>query len=267
MQYQDLDGGDPWGSITDLMTGLMAIFLLVALAYMLQLQKNDPIEQHRLIEESIYDALLLEFKQEQEAHILTLDSSLTLRFTEGKVTMFQPGQYLMEPPFRAMLDTILPRFLQLVTRDTLLPHISEIRIEGHANSARNIGYIKDHWKDSAVAIIADSAERDLHLNYEYNLKLSQGRAREVLSYVRIHPSYITLGDKERERLNFLLSATGMSFSRRLDKDAHFAYITGRPENWLRSIRVEFKIVTSRPGALVDRKPPATHWWYASLILL
>lgn len=250
MQGKGLDDGDTWVSITDLMTGLMATFLLIALAFMLQLQQKDPLEAHRLIEQNIFNALKTEFQQEEAAQMITVDSSLTMRFIDGKVKMFTQGQKSLEPEFKLMLNTTLPKYLELITRDTVLKHIAEVRIEGHANSDQNADYTALHWNDASVAHL-DAAERKQYLSYAFNSELSQSRSREVLAYVRTHQSYLGLPPEKRERLDFLLSATGMSFARRLDDSGELAYITEKPENKATSLRVEFKIVTSRPGGLDD----------------
>lgn len=249
------DEGDTWVSITDLMTGLMATFLLIALTYMLQV--DNPLQAHRLIEQNIFNSLKDEFKQEEQENIVSVDSSLTLRFLEGKVTMFQPGKVAMEPGFQAMLDSVLPKFLNLITRDTVLPHIAEIRIEGHASSTPSGAYTSRHWYNGGLP--ADTADRSAYLSYAFNLELSQSRAREVLAFVRLDPAYQHLRMKDRERLDFLFSATGMSFARRLDDNGDLAYITGNPEDKAKSLRVEFKIITSRPGGLtsaaIERSTP------------
>lgn len=252
MQRKGLDDGETWVSITDLMTGMMAMFMLIALVYMFKKEKQDPLRTHRIMEENIFNALKEDFKAEEARKVITVDSSLTLRFIDSQVRMFAVGEHELQPGFKDLLDSVLPKFLKLVTRDTILERLAEIRVEGHANSDPDLDYYKRNERSYPDSLFKynKKAKQDF-LSYAYNLKLSQERARSVLRYIRSHPAYLSYNKKQRERLDFLFSATGMSFSRRLDKNGHLVHLTKKPEDKVRSVRVEFKIVTSRPEGLVD----------------
>lgn len=249
MQRRGLEDGDTWISTTDLMSGLMVMFLLIAMAFMKQLQEKDPLEAHRLMEENIFNELNQTFKTAIQQQVISVDSSLALRFIDGKVKMFDFGQQRLRTEFTQRLDSVLPKYLELITRDTVLRHIAEIRVEGHANSNPSPQYQRVHWPHYSDSLFADSAAKALYLSYAFNSELSQGRAREVLDYIRSHPAYRRYPASTRERLDFLFTATGMSFARRLDSEGNLVYTSKGKEDLQRSLRVEFRIVTSRPESL------------------
>ncbi len=255
MQRKGLDDGDTWVSITDLMTGLMVMFLLIALAFMAQLQQKeallehkDPLEAHRVMEENIYNVLQEEFEPEQAAGLVTLDSTLTLRLIDHNLKMFKRDEAVLQPSFRFALDQMLPRYLALIARDTVLPRIAEIRIEGHTDSDGNAVYNNKQGRYYSDDLFkGGKREKEAFLSYAYNLELSQRRARAVLAYIRTRPEYRNMDPKKRDRLDFLFSGVGMSYSRCLDKEGKYVFLSGKKEDKPASRRVEFKIVTSKPG--------------------
>lgn len=251
MQRKGLDDGDTWVSITDLMTGMMAMFMLLALVYMFKKEQQDPLREHRIMEENIYNALKREFKEEEARQVITVDSSLTLRFIDRKVRMFKVGQHVMEPEFKSLLDTVLPKFIELVTRDSVIERLAEIRVEGHANSEKDHISEELNWDKYPDALFESPKIKKEFLSYEYNSRLSQRRAQSVFQFIRSHTSYRLLDKEKRDRLDFLFTATGMSYARRLDGDGEYVYITDKKEDKQRSLRVEFKIVTSRPDGLAN----------------
>lgn len=114
-----------------------------------------------------------------------------------------------------------------------LPYISEIRIEGHTDT---IAPKKDHTE-----------------SYLYNLNLSSARAQSVLSYIRSLDSYNSLPPTDKSKLDFLLTANGMSFSRALNSKGEISALskTDKSIDLNRSRRVEFRINTSNEELLTN----------------
>lgn len=251
MQRKGLEDGDTWISTTDLMSGLMVMFLLIAMAFMKQLQEKDPLEAHRIMEANIFNELSQTFNRDIQEQVISVDSSLALRFIDGNIRMFDAGEKRLRPEFMQRLDSVLPKYLELVTRDTVLRSIAEIRVEGHANSDPNPEYCARHWTQYPDSLFPDSVAKAIYLSYAFNSELSQGRAREVLDYIRSRPVYRRYPKSTRDRLDFLFTATGMSFARRLDSNGNLVYTSEGKEDLQRSLRVEFRIVTSRPEGLSD----------------
>lgn len=251
MQRKGLDDGDTWVSITDLMTGMMAMFMLMALVYMFKREQQDPLREHRIMEENIYNALKKEFKEEEVRRVITVDSSLTMRFIDQHVRMFDVGKATMKPDFKGLLDTVLPKFIELVTRDSVIERLSEIRVEGHASSDYDPNYEDNNRNKYPDSLFSSQADKRRFLSYEYNSQLSQRRSQAVVQFIRSHRVYRSLGKDKRDRLDFLVTSTGMSYARRLDSNGGLSYLTGKSEDKQGSLRVEFKLVTSRPDGLVN----------------
>ena len=80
--------------------------------------------------------------------------------------------------------------------------------------------------------------------YIDNLELSQNRARNVLSYLRTQDCFTTLGNDKKARLQYWLTANGLSFGRTVDASDSLSFYSGNPIDNDKSRRVEFRIVTT-----------------------
>ena len=94
--------------------------------------------------------------------------------------------------------------------------IAEVRVEGHTSP---IG------------------------EYIHNLELSQDRTRNVVSYLRTLEYYQNQKSDEKERLQYWLTANGLSYGRTLDKNGNLTHKNKLPPDNEKCRRVEFKIVT------------------------
>lgn len=208
-----------WISIADLMTGLMVVFLFIAINYVIQ------AFQYRYVQDEIYNALQIEFEEELEGNEVQITPDGTVRFsTEDDRLLFELGEYALTSDMQETLDWFIPRYFEIITKPDYINYIKEIRIEGHTDAVppRNG---------------ADS--------YTFNLWLSSMRAIEVMSYVRNSSTYTALDEETKERFDYVLTATGMSFSKALNSNYEYVY-----ESDLKQIdpaisrRVEFRVVTS-----------------------
>lgn len=213
-----------WVSFTDLMTGLMVVFMFVAVSFILEIVSDT------FAQKEIYNTLNKEMANNLEDWGAQLSENLSVRFTPEKGrNYFDDSSYRIKSGFKKTLDEFFPPYLEIITDTAYIDYISEIRIEGHTNSHPN-------WKD----------QKRLGMDtYGYNLRLSSKRAQEVLKYLKT--KYIDKIPDERikNRLEFLLTANGLSYTQRLNKDGELVYLSdNKEEDMARSKRVEFRIMTS-----------------------
>ena len=206
-----------WMSISDMMSALMIIFLFIAISFMIKVneQKKDMdkiIRESKQVKIEIYEALNKEFRDDFSQWGAELDQkTLSVRFKEPDV-LFKPNSSRIEEKFIVILDDFFPRYLKVLNNPKFRDSIQEVRIEGHTSS---------EWRSDLGTDIA----------YLENMRLSQERARSVLTYV--------FGLKLPEQRDWLikhLTANGLSFSQRIENDGK--------ENFEKSRRVEFRIRTN-----------------------
>jgi outer membrane protein OmpA-like peptidoglycan-associated protein len=206
-----------WIPLSDLMTGLMVIFLLIAVSYMIQVEadaariKNVAIAYSE-IKDALFEDLNREFRNDlPKWNAQLLKNDLTIRFSEPEV-LFATGSSELKPEFQRILQDFFPRYVRILTSRKYRDSISEVRIEGHTSSDWN-------------GVAAGDA-------YFLNMELSQARTRSTLAYVMSLPA-------DQEQLAWLrkyVTANGLSSSR-LITDAKGV------EDIARSRRVEFRVRT------------------------
>ena len=157
-----------WISISDLMAGLMAIFLFIAISYMLNIKQIlDEVQgvatSYDSVRVKIYEALQQEFRDDLARWGAELDPSLVVRFNEPEV-LFEQSSDALQPKFREILDDFFPRYVAILTREEFRDEVAEVRIEGHTSS---------EWR-------TETGQLQAYLN---NMGLSQARTSNVLSYV------------------------------------------------------------------------------------
>ena len=237
------ESAEEWMAISDLMSGLMLIFLLISISFMVQVQKDKDkvvLEKQYLekiikenkaykskleqiskefasVESSLNKAFLDEFSQEElEKWNVEILKDNTIRFKSPDI-LFKKGKSDLNMIFHFVLEDFFPRYIKVLAHKDFINHIEEIRIEGHTSS---------HWNDS---------KRD---SYKKNLKLSQERARNVLNFVINRSEVIS-------KFNWLTSvfrANGLSSSQLI-------YDDNGKEDIDASRRVEFRVMTKSREAL------------------
>lgn len=216
-----------WIPYADLMTVLMVIFLFISLSYMglVQFQKKQQdkiFEEYKQTKENLYNELKVTFKNDFQKWNLELDKDLSIKFTNPNV-LFQSGKSDITPIFQGILSEFFPKYLSVITQDKYKEKIAEIRIEGHTDD-EPIHRTNDPYID--------------------NVQLSQDRSRIVLQFLRNLPSYKNLSAVTEQRMQFWLTANGLSYGRTLDSNKELAYISKKPIDKEKSRRVEFRIVTT-----------------------
>ena len=213
-----------WIPLADLMTVLMVIFLFMSLSYMIGIKKRQ-VEKDHLIQEfqnakvDLLQQLTVEFKEDfkQTKWNAKLDSNnLSIRFVNEKI-LFDYDKSDLKDEFKAILTEFFPRYLNIVLQKKYADKIAEVRIEGHTSTEG--GYI-------------------------YNLKLSQDRTRNVMDFLMGLDYYKNLDTSDKKKLQYLLTANGLSYGRSLDKNGRLTYLSNDSADNLNCRRVEFRIVTT-----------------------
>lgn len=213
-----------WMSVSDLMTGLMVIFLFVAIAYMIQVNENQTVlTDYVETKNHLHDKLVKEFEGDTAKWQMQVGKDLSMKFNNPQV-LFATGSYQLTPTFCEILDVFIPRYLNILLNDSLSNRIQEIRIEGHTDDVPAPQFGKDPFMA--------------------NIKLSQLRSYSVLEYIKNMPSYQEYSDEQRTKLEFWFTSNGLSYGKSVDSEGQYTAISGKPINRDKSRRVEFRIVTS-----------------------
>lgn len=204
-----------WISISDMMAGLMMVFLFIAVLFMNEVQKEQKAikeiaESYQNIQQQLYKDLNKEFKKDLEIWNAEILQDNTIRFKSPEV-LFDTNSSKLKVLFKHVLDNFFPRYLGVLTDKKYKKEIKEIRVEGHTSSI---------WKNVTR-----------EQSYINNMSLSQNRAKSVLAY-----NYnITNSANDKVFLEKVFRANGMSFSNLITKNGQ--------ENIRASQRVEFKVIT------------------------
>lgn len=206
-----------WLSVSDLMAGLMMVFLLISIALMQHaLKERDRVtkvaETYKATQVAIFQALLEEFDDDLPKWEAEVDpETLALTFKSPEV-LFATGSSQLRPRFEQILHDFYPRYLTVLA--PFEDVISEIRIEGHTSS---------RWNRT---VSDDEA-------YFLNMQLSQDRTRSVLEYLYGLPE--TQANKPWVKQT--TAAVGFS-------SAHPILDDNKREDGERSRRVSFRILTN-----------------------
>ena len=220
-----------WMSVSDLMTGLMVIFLFVAVAYMIQVKENQSVlTEYVENRKNLHDKLVREFAADTTRWVASIGTDLTMKFKNPEV-LFASGSYELTDSFKRILNDFVPRYLDILLSSDFKDKIKEIRIEGHTD---------------------DTPAPQFNPNpFIANTMLSQLRSVSVLHYLRLMPSYQNYSNEQKARLEFLFTANGLSYSKALDDNGEYIYKTHRFINKPLSRRVEFRIVTTGDEVLEE----------------
>ncbi|OYQ81824.1 cell envelope biogenesis protein OmpA [Ignatzschineria sp. F8392] len=214
---KSMQHGDHWISMSDLMAGLMMVFLLISIAFMQYIKvERDKIKEVAVMYQNsqvaLYEALQNEFEDDLSIWDADIDKhTLEFRFNSPEV-LFDTGKIDLKPQFKEILNDFFPRYLMVISN--FKDNIAEIRIEGHTSSA---------WGTSSTVEEA----------YFNNMELSQGRTRSVLQYVYLLPEI----DSNRFWIKDKFAAVGYS-------SAHLVFDDSGKEDEEKSRRVSFKVMTN-----------------------
>ena len=231
---QERETEEHWVSISDVMAGLMVIFLFIAISYMVNANRKteritelkDRVENlldaYRNLQRALSKELQREFEGDLAEWTGDLDmETLSIRFKKP----FAQGGAAVPNSFKFVLHDFFPRYIAILTKHEYKDGIAEIRIEGHTSS---------EWHHE---VTLDEA-------YFNNMELSQNRSRNVLRYVLgINNPKIS---RNKAWIMENMTANGLSSSQLIyDKEGELLI-----ENKEESRRVEFRVVT-KSEKLID----------------
>ena len=229
-----------WMSISDMMSGLMLIFMFIAISFMIQVEddknktENINKELEQLIIQTNNDKEKIEniaktyYKDKEELNKdLTSEFKKDLELWEAEITedniivfnsptvLFNTGKSYLKRDFKKILDNFFPRYIKILASNKYKNEIDEIRIEGHTSNTWKKGF-----KDNLI--------------YLKNMKLSQNRANNVLAYCYSLKNNLVY--KNRKWLEKHFRANGMAFSKLkyLNKEKSLVDL-------IKSKRVEFRV--------------------------
>lgn len=213
----DHETSEHWVSVSDLMSGLMMVFLFISIALMRHaLIERDKIKEvavaYQNNQVALYEALKTEFEPDLQRWNAEIDKdTLSFEFKSPDI-LFGLGSAVMRDQFKDVLSDFFPRYMKVLNR--FRDSINEVRIEGHTSSQWNSGVNPEEA-------------------YFRNMELSQARTRSVLLFVQGIKA--TKEDQAWIRRN--VAAVGLSSSR-LVLDEH-----GK-EDADRSRRVTFRVISN-----------------------
>lgn len=220
-----------WVPLSDLMTGLMMMFMLIAVLFMLEVEANarkleqlksiaeqqasqmrEAAELYDAVREQLYNDLRSAFKDDLPKWHAVVTHDLAVRFEEPSI-LFDDGQWVLKQNFQDILASFFPRYIAILSSEKYRSSIDEIRIEGHTSSVWN----------------AQTTPAQAYFN---NMKLSQDRTRSTLEYVIQLPQI----NAQRRWVIAKTTANGLSSS-------HLRINADGSENRKASQRVEFRVRT------------------------
>ena len=111
-----------WLSVSDLMTGLMVIFLFVAIAYISRVQKNQSVlTDYVETKNELHNKLVKEFEGDTLKWQMTIGKDLTMKFKEPTV-LFATGSSELTPRFKEILEEFLPRYFNIQVIVSVYPN-------------------------------------------------------------------------------------------------------------------------------------------------
>ena len=214
-KHQD-DQDDQWISISDMMAGLMVVFLFIAIINLKD--QTDKLKSFEILQDRIYNELHEEFRDDLNKWVAEIDrETLTVSFREPKI-QFSTGSSEVKNEFKNILNDFYPRYLDVLW--DFKNDIDELRIEGHTSTT---------WQKASSI---DDA-------YIKNMSLSQDRSKNVL----IHILGLNLGSNKNWAKDKII-ANGMSSSKLLLKE-------NGDEDKIRSQRTEFRVKVDS-GYIIER---------------
>lgn len=210
-----------WIPLSDLMTGLMMIFMLLTAMFMLRVEQTTTliVQEHQKTKAELFRALQDTYKKDLKQWDAEFLGDMTLRFNNPEV-IFATGKSELRPQFKEILESFIPRYISIITDPKFRSAIKEIRIEGHTSPIWN-----------------GTSEEEAYFR---NMELSQSRTRATLEFILKMPEL-------KSNISWIkshLTANGLSSSKPIYKNLNSEEI-----DHLSSQRVEFRIVTNAEDSL------------------
>lgn len=147
-------------SLTDLMTSLMVIFILLLLVFVHRTAGKDAAVTDVLLKRLRHEMTPQGFNEKSIRHD-PRDRNAILVIVPDRLMNFETGKSTLRPEGERFLQSYVPRMAGVLCGDQFRPNIESIVVEGHTDAYPYAGH---------------TAEESQNLN----LKLSQDRSMEVV---------------------------------------------------------------------------------------
>jgi len=156
-----------WISISDMMSGLMLIFLFIAISFMVKIESEkqemkDVVLEYRDTKVNLNEALYSEFENDFQDWNASITKDNSIVFASPDV-LFEVSKSKLKNEFKIILEHFFSRYIKILTSEEYKDEIQELRVEGHTS---------DTWQNA-------TSKKEIYLK---NMQLSQSRAYAVLSY-------------------------------------------------------------------------------------
>jgi len=224
---EHIEQEEHWVSVSDLMAGLMMVFLLVAIVFMVNAERErnkikDVAVLYDKLRTQLYQDLVAEFEPDLNRWGAEINEDLSIRFGRPEL-IFAKGENELKNDFKVILEDFFPRYLAIIASNKYRDDIAEVRIEGHTSS----GWLGQTDDDA----------------YILNMGLSQARTKSTLEFLLLLPQV----QDEKIWLKEHMTANGLSSSKPI-------ILADGEEDRERSRRVEFRLRTdaeSRIATILD----------------
>lgn len=184
-----------------MMSGLMLIFLFIAISFMIKVESEkqvmkDVAIEYRDTKANLNETLFSEFQNDLKDWNATITKDNSIVFSSPEV-LFEVSKSEIKDEFKAILEDFFSRYLNILTSKEYKDEIKELRVEGHTSKK---------WQNA-------TSKKEIYLK---NMQLSQDRAYEVLSYCYgLEEESI---EQNRPWLEKHFRANGMAFSKLKEKE-------------------------------------------------
>jgi len=208
-----------WMSISDMMSGLMLVFLFISISFMIQVQSDkdkmkDVAQSYKDTKVNLNEDLHSEFLEDMKKWDASITKDNTIVFHSPEV-LFEVNKSTISEDFKAILDDFFPRYLKILISKKYKDNIQDMKVEGHTSN---------DW-------ISSISKEKIYLK---NMQLSQKRAYIVLSYCYSLDN--DLVKQNRLWLEKYFRANGMAFAKLKYKDINSTIVDQKS-----SRRVEFSV--------------------------
>ena len=179
-----------------MMSGLMLVFLFIAISFMIEVEEEKETMKniavtYRDTKADLNELLHSEFENDLQTWDASITKDNTIVFDSPDI-LFAVNKSDVNAKFKIILQDFFPRYIQIISSKKYKDEIQEIRVEGHTSNT---------WA-------ASSSLQEIYLK---NMKLSQQRAYEVLSYCyNLDNTFI---QENQIWLEKYFRANGMAFSK------------------------------------------------------
>ena len=208
-----------WMSISDMMSGLMLVFLFISISFMIQVQSDkdkmkDIAQSYKDTKVNLNEDLHTEFLEDMKKWDASITKDNTIVFHSPEV-LFEVNKSAISEGFKAILDDFFPRYLKILISKKYKDNIKDMKVEGHTSN---------DW-------ISSISKEKIYLK---NMQLSQKRAYIVLSYCySLDNDFVK---QNRIWLEKYFRANGMAFAKLKYKDINSTIVDQKS-----SRRVEFSV--------------------------